>query len=111
MRTTIAAAALLMIGALALPNLPAGAQSTPTIVHIKNFKFVPATLTIKAGTTVTFINDDTDAHTATALDKSFDSGGMDTRDSWSHTFAKSGTYNYFCAVHPYMKGVITVTAP
>jgi plastocyanin len=110
MRIPALAAALLMIGALALPQVPAQAQTSP-IVHIKNFKFVPATLTIKAGTTVKFVNDDSDAHTATANDKTFDSGGLDTNDSWSHTFTKPGTYNYFCAVHPYMKGLITVTAP
>jgi plastocyanin len=110
MRIPVLAAALLMIGALALPHVPAGSQ-TPMVVHIKDFKFAPPALTIKAGTTVKFINDDSDAHTATATDKTFDSGGMDTNDSWSHTFTKPGNYNYFCAVHPYMKGVITVTAP
>ena len=100
-----------MIGALAGPGHQATAQSSPTIVHIKDFKFIPATLTIKAGTTVKFINDDTDAHTATAVGKAFDSGGLDTNDSWTHTFSQPGSYSYICAVHPYMKGVINVTAP
>lgn len=113
MRPSIAAAALLL-GALTLPAPPAHAQTAPTsgpVVHIKMFKFTPAALTVKAGTTVTFINDDTDAHTVTAVDKTFDSGGLDTNDKWTHTFAKAGTYSYFCAVHPYMKGAVTVTAP
>jgi plastocyanin len=110
MKTAILAAALLLGAAVSAP--PASAQTAaPVVVHIKDFKFVPASLTIKAGTTVKFVNDDADAHTATALDKTFDSGGLDTNDSWSHTFAKPGSYSYFCAVHPYMKGAITVTAP
>lgn len=108
----IAIIAALLLGALTLPTPQAGAQATGlVVVHIKGFKFVPATLSIKTGTTVKFINDDQDAHTATALDKTFDSGGLDTSDVWSHTFAKPGTYSYFCAVHPYMKGVISVSAP
>jgi len=104
-------AGALMAGVLAFSIPQAGAQATGPIVHIKDFKFDPATLTIKAGTSVKFINDDDDAHTATSSTKAFDSGGLDTHDSWSHTFATPGTYNYICAVHPYMKGVITVTAP
>jgi plastocyanin len=110
MRSRITAAAL-WLSFFALLTPWAGAQTAAPTVHIKNFKFVPATLTIKAGTTVTFVNDDTDAHTATATDKTFDSGGLDTSEGWSHKFTTPGTYSYFCAVHPYMKGVVTVTAP
>lgn len=112
MRRYLVAAALL--GAFALIDRPATAQTTPQppglVVHIKMFKFVPPSATVKPGTTVEFVNDDEDAHTVTATDRSFDSGGLDTNASWTHTFAKAGTYRYFCAVHPYMKGVITVSA-
>jgi plastocyanin len=103
--------AALLVGALALPTPQAGAQATGlVVVHIKDFKFVPATLKIKSGTTVRFVNDDQDAHTATALEKRFDSGGLDTGDAWSHVFSTPGTYSYFCAVHPFMKGVVIVSA-
>ncbi len=77
-------------------------------VHMRNFAFVPKTITIAAGTTLTIVNDDTEAHTATALDRSFDSAGLDTNESWSHVFTKPGTYPYVCELHPYMKGVIIV---
>jgi plastocyanin len=79
-------------------------------VHIKDFAFKPPTVTIHAGETVLFVNDDGDAHTVSATDKSFDSGGLDTNERWRHTFAKAGTYSYFCELHPYMKGTIVVTA-
>jgi plastocyanin len=114
MRTPFAiAAATLLAGALALPLPQAAAAPTPApspglVVHIKNFMFMPMTATVKAGTTIEFINDDDDAHTVTLTDRSVDSGGIDGHDTWSHTFTKTGTFNYICAVHPYMKGVLKV---
>lgn len=77
------------------------------IVTIANFAFSPAALTVHAGTTVRFINRDSEAHTVTAKG-GFTSGGLDTGDSWSHRFDRPGTYRYFCALHPYMKGTIVV---
>jgi len=77
-------------------------------IHIKDFKFNPTPAKIKAGDRVTFINDDDEAHTATAEDKSFDSEGLDGGRSWQHVFSKPGTYKYFCELHPYMKAVIVV---
>ena len=82
--------------------------ASPPSVEIKNDAFSPATLTITAGTTVIFTNDDDDAHTVTAANGSFDSKGLDTNDRWRHTFAKPGTYAYFCQLHPFMKGTIVV---
>jgi plastocyanin len=84
------------------------AMVSAPVVHLHNYAFVPATLTVQAGETVTFINDDDDAHTVTANDGSFDSKGLDTNHSWKHTFAKAGVYKYFCELHPYMKGTIVV---
>jgi plastocyanin len=106
MKQAILAAA----AALILAVTPAAGHPAATTVHIKMFAFNPASVTIREGDTVTFINDDSDAHTATAVDKSFDSAGLDTGDKWSHTFTKSGTYAYYCALHPYMKGTIVVKA-
>jgi plastocyanin len=79
-------------------------------VTIDNFTFDPPTLTIPAGTKVTWVNRDDVPHTATstAKPKSFDSGTLDTDQQFSHVFAKPGTYDYFCAVHPKMVGRIVV---
>jgi plastocyanin len=85
------------------PLLPAVAT-----VHIKDFKYHPPALTVHVGDRVTFINDDDEAHTVTATDKSFDSEGLDTTGTWQHVFNKPGNYHYFCELHPYMKGTIVV---
>jgi plastocyanin len=98
--------ALLAIGTAMAP----AAQSQPT-VHMRNDAFSPPTLTIHTGDTVLFVNDDDDAHTVTATDMSFDSKGLDTHQSWRHTFVKAGTYAYFCQIHPFMKGTIVVKDP
>jgi plastocyanin len=90
--------------------LTSSAAATPAVVHIKNFKYVPASLTVPVGTSVTFVNDDDEPHTVTATDKSFDSDALDSHESWKHVFAKAGSYAYFCEMHPYMKGTLVVKA-
>ncbi|MGH7736352.1 MAG: cupredoxin domain-containing protein [Candidatus Tyrphobacter sp.] len=94
----------------ALLAVPAAAHSAAPAVHIRNDAFVPRTLTVNAGQTVTFTNDDDDAHTVTATDGSFDSKGLDTNGVWRHTFTKPGTHAYVCQLHPFMKGTIVVKA-
>ena len=96
---------------LAAPSAPPpqAAKALPgTVVHMHDFKFVPSTLTVAVGTRVTIINDDDEAHTASALDKSFDSAGLDSHESWTHVFARAGSFPYVCELHPYMKGLIVV---
>ena len=104
MNTLILASALLA----ALGTAPTAAPSPA--VHIKDFAYHPATITVAPGTTVRFVNDDGEAHTVTAVDKSFDSAGLDSGDAWTHSFSKPGRYAYFCALHPYMKGAVVVRA-
>lgn len=82
------------------------AEATVTIV---DFTFGPETLEIAAGTTVTFTNDDTTAHTATAEEGAFDTGNIDPGTSATVTFDTPGTYTYVCSYHPAMTGVIVVT--
>jgi plastocyanin len=91
----------------AVPSASASA-SAAAVVDTKNFAYAPATITIHPGQTVTFKNSDTIAHTVTAADKSFDSGNMDQGATWSHIFAKAGTYAYVCAYHSYMTGTVIV---
>jgi len=85
-----------------------GVNSVPNQVVIENFSFVPATLTVKAGTKVTWVNRDDVPHTATDTDKRFNSKALDTDDQFAFTFSEPGTYNYFCALHPKMTGQIIV---
>jgi len=84
------------------------ASANPNEIVIANFSFEPATLTVKAGTTVTWVNHDDEPHTATATDKRFNSKTLDNGDRFSQEFKAPGVYNYYCALHPHMTGKIIV---
>ncbi|HEV3027512.1 MAG TPA: cupredoxin family copper-binding protein, partial [Planctomycetota bacterium] len=98
----------------------AGSSGNPTEVEIAavlelrvailDFKFEPETLTVSPGTKVTWVNKDDEPHTATSSEKPkrFDSGVLDTAQSYSFTFVEPGSYPYFCKLHPHMTGVIVV---
>lgn len=77
-------------------------------VLISNFKFSPATLTVKVGDTVTWMNQDSVDHSITADDGSFDTGLFAQGKTASNTFNQAGTFAYHCGVHPNMQGTIIV---
>jgi plastocyanin len=109
MRHILLGLALFAIGMAIAPAAPSPTPTqTQTTVQLRDDAFSPASVTIHTGDTVKFVNDDDDAHTVTATDGSFDSKGLDSHQSWSHTFTKAGTYNYFCQLHPFMKGTVIV---
>lgn len=83
-------------------------QGSETVVAIKDFAFKPASLTVAVGGAVTFRNDDSAAHTATADDKSWDSKNLAQGKTFAYTFAKAGTVKYHCDIHQYMTGTIIV---
>lgn len=88
----------------------AAAAGGDQAVAIKNFAFAPPALSVKAGTKVTWTNQDSFAHNVTAADKSFVSDPkMSTGASFSYTFAAAGTFTYTCTIHPYMTATVTVT--
>lgn len=80
-------------------------------VAIDNMAFAPASITVKKGTTVTWTNNDSVAHDVTQTDgkSELDSGVMTTGQSYSYTFDSTGTFEYFCSLHPNMVGTVTVT--
>jgi plastocyanin len=84
------------------------AAAKAVTIKIDNFAFDPPDLTIAAGTTVTWKNDDGEVHKVQDDHKRFSSSALDTDDSFSHTFATPGVYHYFCSIHPYMVGKIVV---
>ena len=95
----------------AIPAAPAkNAPAAAPMVHISNFTFSPQVLKIRAGQTVTWVNDDDIPHNVTAVDKSFKSKVLDTGERFSFTFPRAGTYAYFCGLHPHMTGSVVVTA-
>jgi amicyanin len=76
-------------------------------VKIGNFTFGPQELKVKAGTTVTWTNEDDIPHTVVSPN-AFRSKALDSDDKFSFTFTTPGTYKYFCSLHPHMTGTIVV---
>jgi plastocyanin len=85
---------------------PAGDQ-----VEIAGFAFAPTPLQVPVGTVVTWANLDPAAHTVTARDGSFDSGTLEPDVRFETTFARAGTFDYFCQIHPTMRGSVRVEEP
>ena len=77
-------------------------------VSIDNFSFGPATLTVPAGTTVTWTNRDDIPHTVVSTEGVFKSKVLDTDERFTFTFSKAGSYPYFCSIHPKMTGKVIV---
>ena len=78
-------------------------------IGIDNFNFTPATITVKAGTTVTWINKDDVPHLIVNVQNKFKSSPvLDTDQRFSATLKTPGTYDYFCSLHPKMVGTIVV---
>ncbi len=86
----------------------AGSPPCEGQVTIDNFSFTPQSLTVKAGTTVTWTNKDDVPHTVVSTTKRFRSRVMDTDEKYSYIFKDPGTYEYFCSVHPHMTGKVIV---
>jgi plastocyanin len=100
MATMVAAASVSGIGA-------AQAQQANAVI-IKNFDFAPMSITVKAGTSVTWKNLDGEPHTVTSVDGLFRSGAIDQNESFTFKFDKPGTYQYLCSIHPRMKAAVIV---
>ena len=103
----ICRALVIAAGLAAVAALPVRAAETE--VYIDNFTFTPKELTVKAGTAIVFRNRDDIPHTVVGTNGAFRSKALDKDDSFSFTFATPGTYDYFCGLHPQMKGKIVVT--
>jgi plastocyanin len=105
-------AALLSFAGAARVNAVVEANDQPLAanaeVKIDNFSFGPDTLTVPVGTTVTWTNRDDIPHTVVSTEGVFKSKVRDTDEKFSYTFAKAGTYPYYCSVHPKMTGKIVV---
>ena len=108
LRTAFLAGLLQLALLVPLPAVAEPAASAETVVKIDNFTFGPQRLTVKAGTTVTWINQDDIPHAIAATGKAFRSKVMDTDDKYSFTFTTAGVYEYFCSLHPHMTGTIVV---
>jgi plastocyanin len=108
----VAALLVLGLGAVRTSQVAAASpQEKPPAsgeVRIDNFSFAPATVTVAAGTQVTWVNRDDIPHTVVSTANVFKSKALDTDDKFSYTFTKAGTYPYFCSLHPKMTGKVVV---
>jgi plastocyanin len=103
-------------GAASTSSAAAGSGSSCTMVSgstakvtIQGFAFHPACISVAAGTMVTFTNEDSVAHTATASSSGgFDSGDLNKGQTYTKTFTTPGTYSYICSIHQYMHGTVVV---
>jgi plastocyanin len=86
-----------------------GGGASAQAVTIQDYTYKPASITVPRGTTVTFTNRDSTPHTATSKESgAFESGSIDTGKSGTVKLEESGTFAYYCAFHPFMKGTIVV---
>jgi plastocyanin len=114
----IRASAPLLLGALlAFAGLHHDARATDASTHTKpaahivtidGLQFMPATLTVRRGDRVTWMNKDLFPHTATGPKGTFDSASIPAGGSWSFVAGQAGTFTYTCAFHPTMKATLTV---
>ena len=79
-------------------------------IWIQNMTFDPSSITVTAGTTVTWTNKDAIGHTVTSDSGLFDSGTIGVNGTYSYMFKTEGTFNYHCKIHPGMIASVTVTA-
>ncbi|HLZ71032.1 MAG TPA: nuclear transport factor 2 family protein [Dehalococcoidia bacterium] len=87
---------------------PRGQGVAQTRVRISGFTFMPPVIRVSVGATVTWQNDDADAHTVTTDDTSMDSGVIEEDVSATLTFPAAGDFAYYCTIHPGMRGRVVV---
>ena len=87
---------------------PSGKAAKSEKVQIVEFSYEPDPVVVQVGGKVTWQNEDTAPHTATADDGSFDTGIIEKGKLGSATFKEPGTFTYFCEIHPTMHGTVEV---
>jgi 3',5'-cyclic-AMP phosphodiesterase len=91
-----------------VPLEPDAAAAGTVDIAIDNFSFSPATMSVPVGSAVRWTNHDDIPHTVVSDDRSFKSPVLDTEGQFSRRFDTSGTFKYFCSIHPRMTGTLVV---
>jgi len=107
-RRAFVAGLALLFGSAGLGAAQRGRRPRTHTIAMDGMVFKPASLTIDAGDSVTWVNNDIVEHTATAADTSWDSKMVAPAESWKHTFKTKRSYEYVCKYHPTMKGTLIV---
>jgi plastocyanin len=105
-----------MAGMPAAPPTSAAAAAATVVwlhqhvvnVSIMNFAFGPAWLVVSPGTRIIWTNQDSDPHTVTSTTAIWASEAQDTGSQFARVFTTAGTFPYYCAIHPFMHGMIVV---
>lgn len=87
----------------------APAELGDNTIAITSSSFLPSSITVSVGTTVTWVNQDSNSHTVTSTSGAFDSGDVASGGQFKYTFSKAGTYDYYCKLTPSMTGKVIVT--
>lgn len=77
-------------------------------VWIQGMAFSPSSITVTTGTTITWTNKDSYAHTVSSNDSLFESGSIGSGKTFTYTFTTTGTFLYHCSIHPSMTGSVVV---
>jgi plastocyanin len=107
-RASLIALATLILSCSSACILAADAASGPQEILINSFMFMPMQLTVRAGSTVTWINLDEEAHTIVSDTGLFRSGALDTNEKFAFRFENAGIYHFTCSIHPRMVGTVIV---
>lgn len=91
-----------------IPALQTTASVSGNTIRIKNFAFDPASITVNAGSTVRWVNQDSVPHKLQFTDRSFSTQILGASQSESHKFDQPGVYDYICSIHPQMQGTVIV---
>ena len=86
----------------------ARAEDARAPVRIQSFAFEPATIRVKTGSVVEWVNQDEEPHTVTSDDDAFKSRALDTGNRFAFAFERKGRFAYHCALHPQMTGTVVV---
>ena len=105
LRRALGAGVVVLIGSRARM-----AVATEAEVIIDNFTFSPTPLSVKVGTTVTWLNHDDIPHSIVCPTLKVKSHPLDTDGSFAHKFEEAGTFDYLCGLHPHMHGQVVVRA-
>lgn len=90
------------------PSAPTSVDSMEVLVSIFDFRYAPGNVSVPRGAVVTWVNDDKAQHTATERNSDWDTGVLSEGEGGDVKFTRPGTYSYYCTIHPYMEGSITV---
>src|SRR5208337_272788 len=105
------AATTMVMPAPVTPVATASSFSGEASVAIQNYSYIPASITVSPGTTVTWTNLDPVYHTVTSVEPSpvaLNSPVLHQGDTFQFTFNQTGKYMYLCTIHPFMRGTVTV---